>query len=84
MYTPGINAAFLYLHKNILISHTPYKSAEATVLQLVNWLYKETQEENLCMAGGVALNCVINAVIRDKGPFKNIWYSLQQAMLALR
>ena len=25
------------------------------------------------MAGGVALNCVMNARIRDQGPFKNIW-----------
>ena len=25
------------------------------------------------MAGGVALNCVMNAVIRDNTPFKNIW-----------
>jgi predicted NodU family carbamoyl transferase len=25
------------------------------------------------MAGGVALNCVMNAVIRDQWPFKNVW-----------
>jgi carbamoyltransferase len=46
---------------------------EETVLELVNWLHKETKEDNLCMAGGVALNCVLNARIRDIGPFKNIW-----------
>jgi carbamoyltransferase len=46
---------------------------EETVLEIVNWLYKETKQGNLCMAGGVALNCVLNAKIRDKGPFKNIW-----------
>jgi carbamoyltransferase len=46
---------------------------EETVLALVDWLYNETKEENLCMAGGVALNCVLNARIRDKSPFKNIW-----------
>lgn len=46
---------------------------EETVLELCDWLYKETKQENLCMAGGVALNCVMNARIRDKGPFKNVW-----------
>jgi carbamoyltransferase len=46
---------------------------EETVLQLVNWFQKETGEENLCMAGGVALNCVLNGVIRDYSNFKNIW-----------
>ncbi len=25
------------------------------------------------MAGGVALNCVMNSCLRDHGPFKNIW-----------
>jgi carbamoyltransferase len=59
--------------KHFDIAHSLQKVLGATVLQLVNWLYEVTQEENLCMAGGVALNCVMNAVIRDKGPFKNIW-----------
>jgi carbamoyltransferase len=55
------------------IAHSLQKVLEETVLQLAQWLYDETGAENLCMAGGVALNCVLNAVIRDKGPFKNIW-----------
>lgn len=55
------------------IAHSLQKVLEETVLKLVEWLYTKTDSENLCMAGGVALNCVMNAVIRDKGPFKNIW-----------
>jgi carbamoyltransferase len=55
------------------IAHSLQKALEETVLKLANWLYQETQAENLCMAGGVALNCVMNAVIRDRGPFKNVW-----------
>jgi len=55
------------------LAHSLQKVLEETVLELVNWLYQETKVDNLCMAGGVALNCVLNAVIRDKGPFKNIW-----------
>ncbi len=46
---------------------------EETVLELVDWLYQETRVSNLCLAGGVALNCVLNKAIRDKGKFKNIW-----------
>lgn len=46
---------------------------EETVLQIVHWLNRVTGEDNLCMAGGVALNCVMNACLRDRGPFKNIW-----------
>jgi carbamoyltransferase len=46
---------------------------EETVLELVSWLYEQTHVENLCLAGGVALNCVLNARLRDRGPFRRIW-----------
>lgn len=46
---------------------------EETVLGIVSWLHKATGEEHLCIAGGVALNCVLNARIRDDGPFRHIW-----------
>lgn len=55
------------------IAHSLQKVLEETVLKLVHWLYETTGEDNLCLAGGVALNCVLNAAIRDRGPFKNIW-----------
>lgn len=62
-----------FTEKHFNIAHSLQKVLEETVLKLVHWLHKATQEENLCLAGGVALNCVLNAVIRDKGPFTNIW-----------
>jgi carbamoyltransferase len=46
---------------------------EETVLDLVGWLHAETDASALCMAGGVALNCVLNARIRDRGPFRQVW-----------
>jgi carbamoyltransferase len=46
---------------------------EETVLKLVDYLYQVTKVPNLVMAGGVALNCVLNARIRDLGPFENVW-----------
>ncbi|HEV2831265.1 MAG TPA: carbamoyltransferase N-terminal domain-containing protein, partial [Hanamia sp.] len=62
-----------FLQHHFDIAYSLQKVLEETVLQLVNWFQKETGEENLCMAGGVALNCVLNAVIRDYSNFKNIW-----------
>jgi len=62
---------FVAHHFNI--AHSLQSVLEETLLEISDWLYKETKEDNLCMAGGVALNCVANARIRDKGPFQNIW-----------
>src|SRR5579884_460411 len=46
---------------------------EATVLELACRLHDATGASNLCLAGGVALNCVMNARLRDCGPFDRIW-----------
>jgi carbamoyltransferase len=46
---------------------------EEVVLRLANTLYNETGLKNLCMAGGVALNCVANGRLLREGPFENIW-----------
>jgi len=55
------------------IAHSLQAVLQESVLELSSWLQKETGAENLCFAGGVALNCVLNARIRDAGIFKNIW-----------
>ena len=46
---------------------------EEIVLKITRFLFKEFNIENLCMAGGVALNCVVNGKILKEGLFKNIW-----------
>jgi len=46
---------------------------EECMLRQAVYLHKETGLENLCMAGGVALNCVGNGKLLRSGPFKNIW-----------
>lgn len=43
------------------------------IFKMASHLYKETKQENLVMAGGVALNCVANGELLSNGPFKNIW-----------
>ena len=49
------------------------KVTEDVMMRIVRHVHKETGMENLCMAGGVALNCVANGIIQRDGPFKNIW-----------
>lgn len=46
---------------------------EKVVLRLGNTVYEELGLENLCLAGGVALNCVANGRLLREGKFKNIW-----------
>lgn len=46
---------------------------EDAVLDLARWLHDATRLDALCLAGGVALNCVMNAAVRDRGPFREVW-----------
>ena len=46
---------------------------EEIVLRLTNTVHKELEIDYLCLAGGVALNCVANGRILREGPFKDIW-----------
>jgi carbamoyltransferase len=46
---------------------------EEIVLRLAKSLSKQHENSNLCMAGGVALNCVANGKIIEEKIFKNIW-----------
>lgn len=46
---------------------------EEIILKIVDHVYEETKCENLCLAGGVALNCVANGRIARESRFKNIW-----------
>jgi carbamoyltransferase len=46
---------------------------EDILLRMVRTLHRDTGLENLCLAGGVALNCVANGRILREGPFKRLW-----------
>jgi carbamoyltransferase len=46
---------------------------EEVMLRLARTLHRETGSENLCLAGGVALNCVGNGRILREGPFRGLW-----------
>jgi len=46
---------------------------EEVVLKLTRTLVEETGAENLCLAGGVALNCVANGKVLRDGQFAHVW-----------
>lgn len=46
---------------------------EEVMLKMVNQVYKEIGMKKLCLAGGVALNCVANGRILRESPFEDIW-----------
>jgi carbamoyltransferase len=46
---------------------------EEIVLRMVRSLHRDTALEDLCLAGGVALNCVANGRVLREGPFKRLW-----------
>lgn len=46
---------------------------EEVVLRMAGFIHRETKEKKLCLAGGVALNCVSNGRILREGPFEDIW-----------
>jgi carbamoyltransferase len=46
---------------------------EEVVLRMARELYRRTEEKNLVLAGGVALNCVANGRLLREGPFERLW-----------
>jgi carbamoyltransferase len=46
---------------------------EEVLLTLARHVARETKEKDLCLAGGVALNCVANARLAREGPFERVW-----------
>ena len=49
------------------------KVTEEIILRICRHVHQVTNKDKLCLAGGVALNCVGNGMILREGPFKEIW-----------
>ena len=49
------------------------KVTEEILLRMARHVHQETGQKRLCLAGGVALNCVANGRILREGPFRDIW-----------
>jgi carbamoyltransferase len=61
------------VQKHMDLAASVQKVTEEIVLRLTRSLHAETGIDNLCMAGGVALNCVANGKVLRDGAFKRIW-----------
>ena len=59
--------------KEMDIARSIQEVTEEVVLRLARTVHKELGCDYLCLAGGVALNCVANGRILREGPFKDIW-----------
>jgi carbamoyltransferase len=59
--------------KEMDIARSIQEVTEEVVLRLARTVHRETGNDYLCLAGGVALNCVANGRILREGPFRDIW-----------
>jgi len=55
------------------IASSIQKVTEKIMLRIERYVYEQTGQKNLCMAGGVALNCVGNGRLLREGHFEDIW-----------
>ncbi|MBT3200335.1 MAG: carbamoyltransferase [Phycisphaerales bacterium] len=49
------------------------KVTEELLLRIARHVHRQTGMKNLCLAGGVALNCVANGRLLNEGPFEHVW-----------
>ena len=82
MTSPAFNALFggpprrpetLLAQKEMDLARSVQVVCEEIMLRMARTAHRETGLENLCLAGGVALNCVANGRILREGPFKRLW-----------
>lgn len=70
---PARKSEELLTQKHMDLAASIQAATEEIVLRITRSLAAETGSQNLCLAGGVALNCVANGKILRDGKFKNIW-----------
>src|SRR5215472_7561525 len=63
----------LLTQRDMDLARSIQEVTEEVMLRLTRTLHRETGAENLCLAGGVALNCVANGRILRDGPYKGLW-----------
>ncbi len=67
----GKKGEFTDIYKNL--SYAVQELTEDVMIHLANWLQKRTGSKNLCIAGGVGLNCVANYKVFAQSKFENIF-----------
>jgi carbamoyltransferase len=63
----------LLTERDMDVAASIQKVTEEIMLRSARYVHQQTGMKNLCLAGGVALNCVANGRILREGPFENIW-----------
>ncbi|HPG39195.1 MAG TPA: carbamoyltransferase [bacterium] len=63
----------LLTQKEMNLARSIQVVTEEIMMRCINHVHKQTGMDYLCLAGGVALNCVANGRILREGPFKDIW-----------
>jgi carbamoyltransferase len=70
---PPRGAETLLTQRDMDLARSIQDVTEEVMLRLSRTVHRETGADNLCLAGGVALNCVGNGRLRREGPFKGLW-----------
>jgi carbamoyltransferase len=70
---PARKPEALLTQRHMDLARSIQEVVEIAMLRMARHVHKETGESNLCLAGGVALNCVGNGRLLREGPFENIW-----------
>ena len=71
--SPPRQAEELLTQRHMDLAASIQSITEEIILKMARSLAKETGQKNLCLAGGVALNCVANGKILRDGAFENVW-----------
>jgi carbamoyltransferase len=70
---PARKPEALLTQRHMDLARSIQEVVELAMLRMARHVHKETGEKNLCLAGGVALNCVGSGRILREGPFENVW-----------
>ena len=70
---PPRNSESKISQKEMDIAASIQKVTEEIIIKIAKAIFKDTGEKNLCLAGGVALNCVANGILLREKIFDNIW-----------
>ncbi len=59
--------------KDMDLARSVQDVCEEVMMRMARTVHRQTGQENLCLAGGVALNCVGNGRLLREGPFRRLW-----------
>ncbi|PPR41526.1 MAG: Decarbamoylnovobiocin carbamoyltransferase [Alphaproteobacteria bacterium MarineAlpha5_Bin12] len=71
--SPPRKAETLITQREMDLAASIQEITEEIVIKISRYIAKQTKQKNICLAGGVALNCVANGKLLKENIFKNIW-----------